>query len=134
MSGVEHAHRLLAMAQKDLKSLANMLSPEQHDDEIFGFHAQQAIEKSLKAWIAQRRERYPLTHDLSVLLGQLQDGGEEVSAYWSLVEFTVFGVQYRYDQSPTDDDALDRHQILSAINGLLTHVAAVLSPPPQRPD
>jgi hypothetical protein len=27
-----------------------MITPESIDDEIFGFHAQQAVEKSLKAW------------------------------------------------------------------------------------
>ena len=42
-------------------------------DQVFGFHAQQAAEKLLKAWLALLGEVYPLTHDLEVLLDRLQE-------------------------------------------------------------
>jgi HEPN domain-containing protein len=51
-SDKDHAEQLLEMARKDYSALANMLDTESFSDEVFGFHAQQAIEKSLKAWIA----------------------------------------------------------------------------------
>ena len=46
----------------------NMGDAEAFDDEIFGFHAQQAVEKALKAWLTEVGVTYPLTHDLSLLL------------------------------------------------------------------
>jgi hypothetical protein len=46
MSGRELAHELLATARSDLKALTNMMDPKAFDDRIFGFHAQQAVEKA----------------------------------------------------------------------------------------
>jgi HEPN domain-containing protein len=42
--------QLLLSAEKDLKAIKNMTDPDLFADEIFGFHAQQAVEKILKAW------------------------------------------------------------------------------------
>jgi HEPN domain-containing protein len=51
---LEQAQKMLLMAGKDIKALHALLDPDIADDEIFGFHAQQAAEKSLKSWIAGR--------------------------------------------------------------------------------
>ncbi len=50
MNQIDQAELLLLMALKDMKAMDLMITPESIDDEIFGFHAQQAVEKSLKAW------------------------------------------------------------------------------------
>jgi HEPN domain-containing protein len=55
------------MARKDLKALENMNRQEQFATEIYGFHAQQAIEKSLKSLLSFLRVKYPKTHDLEIL-------------------------------------------------------------------
>ena len=52
MKDHKHAAMLVSMARKDLKALSAMRDRDNFDDEIFGFHAQQALEKSLKAWLA----------------------------------------------------------------------------------
>jgi hypothetical protein len=44
----DHALLLLELAGKDHKALANMRDEDVFEEEIFGFHAQQAIEKTLK--------------------------------------------------------------------------------------
>ena len=49
MSAHEAARMMLAMAAKDIKAIRVLADPDLVDDEIFGFHAQQAVEKSLKA-------------------------------------------------------------------------------------
>jgi hypothetical protein len=49
MNPIDHAKLLLLMASKDMKALDIMIMPESVDDGIFGFHAQQAVEKTLKA-------------------------------------------------------------------------------------
>lgn len=40
-----------------------------------GFHAQQAVEKALKAAIAKRNEEFPFTHDIGLLMQLCQDAG-----------------------------------------------------------
>lgn len=62
MNAINQARRMLLMASKDIKALQSLLSPEAADDEIFGFHAQQAAEKSLKAWLTVAGEDYGFTH------------------------------------------------------------------------
>jgi HEPN domain-containing protein len=51
MSDLDHARLLLTMAEKDLRAIRGMVDPMIFADEIIGFHAQQAIEKALKALI-----------------------------------------------------------------------------------
>lgn len=45
-----------------------------------GFHAQQAVEKALKAAIASRGLEFPFTHDLGVLMQLCEDAGFELPA------------------------------------------------------
>ena len=47
-------------------------------DEIFGFHAQQAIEKLLRALITAHGERHPFTHNIEKLIDQLVALGESL--------------------------------------------------------
>lgn len=68
MRGIKEAKLVLIMAGKDLRALRLMLNPESADDEIFGFHAQQSVEKSLKAWITALGQEHPYKHDLHPLL------------------------------------------------------------------
>ena len=49
---LDHAESMLSIAKKDVKALRSMLDPDKFDVETFGFHAQQAMEKALKAWIS----------------------------------------------------------------------------------
>jgi len=51
MPDLEHANSLLRMAHKDFNALLGMLGNDLFADEIFGFHVQQAVEKTLKAWL-----------------------------------------------------------------------------------
>jgi hypothetical protein len=50
MSGVEHAREMLTLAQRDFKALQGMLDAETFADEIFGFHAQRAVEVVDSRW------------------------------------------------------------------------------------
>ena len=81
MSALDRAQGLLAMARKDFDALRGMRDNALFADEIFGFHAQQAIEKLLKAWLAACSVSFPLTHDLSRLLGLLEENGGDVSPF-----------------------------------------------------
>ncbi len=45
MSDLKQAQTMIRMAHKDLKALKGMMNTEIFEEEIFGFHAQQAIDK-----------------------------------------------------------------------------------------
>lgn len=65
--------------------------------EAAGFHLQQSAEKSLKVWLITKGIPFPRTHDLSLLLGLLEDGGEAIDPFWGLLELNPFAVQFRYE-------------------------------------
>lgn len=63
--------------------------------EACGFHAQQAVEKNLKAWLAFLGKKPPRAYSLSILIGQLETLGVEVEPLWIFAELTPFAVQFR---------------------------------------
>jgi HEPN domain-containing protein len=126
MSASEHIDNLLVMARKDFDALRGMVENPLFADEIFGFHAQQAIEKTFKAWLAKIDVEYPLTHDLSRLLLLLEESGQDVTDYWPLVEFNVFAVQARYESGLMElEEPLNRILIIASIDRLLLKVGSL---------
>jgi len=123
MSAPDDARQMLDMAEKDLRALQGMRDREIFVDEVFGFHAQQAIEKSLKAWIAALGEAYPLTHDIGDLLIRLEDLGQDVEPFWDLVGYTAFGARFRYQALEVDeaDSIADRAAAIVEVQVLFEH-------------
>ena len=117
---------LLTMAAKDIELLRYIVSSDLIADEIFGFHAQQAVEKSLKAWITVAGGTFDWTHDLRRLLIVLQDMGLDVDRYRVLIQLNSFAVQLRYEAMEEDDVPLDRTDILIKVETLYEHVQALL--------
>jgi hypothetical protein len=100
---------ILAMAKKDLSALEGMVADWEHfADEVFGFHAQQAVVKALKAWIAAMGKEYPFNHDISQLLGILKKNGIAIDEWMTFLELASFSVQFRYEELDLDDEPLDR--------------------------
>jgi HEPN domain-containing protein len=125
MSDVKQALAMLHMAEKDLNALLGMEDNPLFAEEIFGFHAQQAAEKSLKAWLCVRGLAYPPTHDLSRLLTLLENSGADVAAYWPLDQYTLFAVQARYELGVMEhENPLNRRAVIEEIRALFRHVAA----------
>jgi HEPN domain-containing protein len=65
MGDPEHAKALLDLARIDFRALNGMQDSAVFDDSIFGFHAQQTVEKALKSWIAALGLEFPKSHDLN---------------------------------------------------------------------
>jgi HEPN domain-containing protein len=126
MRDIRQARAVLNMAHKDFKALTGMMDREVFDEEIFGFHVQQTIEKSLKAWLALLGKEYPLTHDISALLNLLRRSGEEVEQYWDLVEYNVYAVRFRYESLEIRDEPLDREAAVQSTGKLLAMVQGML--------
>lgn len=128
MSAPDQAARMLAMAAKDIKALRSLIAPDAADDEIFGFHAQQAVEKSLKAWITAAGGEYGRTHDLQQLLLLLQDTGHSIDQFEDLIELNPFAVQMRYDLFDDDEPVIDRQTMLRRVVELFAHVQRLINP------
>lgn len=126
MSGNEEAMRLLDMAGKDFRAATGMTDIKQFDDEVFGFHIEQAAEKALKAWLSLFEQQYPRTHDLTLLLRLLTDCGQHCQQHMPLVEFNAFAVQYRYEAYEGVDDLIDRPAALKSVGTLLDEVRSLV--------
>jgi HEPN domain-containing protein len=124
-SDKDHARQLLDMANKDHSALSHMVDSANFSDEVFGFHAQQTIEKALKAWIAVRGLVYPKSHDVSALVKILRDDGQDLSKFPDLEDYTVFAVQYRYEAYDSEDD-IDRGEAIEKTRTFLAHVQGIL--------
>lgn len=106
---LETAQRLLAKAKDDQYILAHLADDTSAPMWPLGFHAQQAVEKLLKAVLAVHGVEYPLTHNIAMLLAKLdqQELGRPPDAD-ELPRLTPFGVALRYDDiEETEDVTLD---------------------------
>lgn len=126
-SDKEHAEQLLGMAVKDHNALSGMLGTKNFSEEVFGFHAQQTVEKALKAWIAVLGSTYPKSHDVSALIKILKDAGQDLSQFPDLEDYSVFAVQYRYEAYDEDEEMLDRPETIKKTLALVTHVLGIIS-------
>jgi HEPN domain-containing protein len=96
---------LLKKAEQDRYVMDRLLADPAVPDEAIGFHAQQAVEKAIKAVLAHQRIAYRRTHNLKQLVRVLNDAG--VSCPPELSEaaaLTPFAVELRYDMLPVHDD------------------------------
>jgi len=94
------------------------------DERIFGFHAQQACEKALKAWPLHLGQNPPRTHDLHALILLLDGAGVELAEQETVGALTLYAVEMRYGDEPLDD-LLDRPATVEVCARLVAHVAAL---------
>ena len=127
MSVPDQAMIMQTLAAKDIKAMRSLIDPDSADDEIFGFHAQQAVEKSLKAWIILTGGSYGRTHDLQQLFLMLQDSGCDVVQFENLVELNPFAVQMRYDLFDSNEPSLDRPAVLRRVVEFYECVQGIIS-------
>jgi len=114
------AQAMLRVARRDLRA-ARLLAVDEADEASWGFQIQQAIEKAFKAWILSRELKAPFTHDIADLLQILSATGVETTPYLQFSQFTLFAVQFRYDDEPEPLD-LNRDDWLTLVQALLDEV------------
>ena len=128
---------LLGLAADDEFTARSVLPIEGVTDAILGFHAQQAVEKSLKAVLALQGVEFPFSHDLDGLMRLCQKNDIDVTEDLSGVgRLSVFGVGLRYGTSPVT--YLDRDKALawaaSAIEWARRQIEPATSDPDAGPD
>ncbi len=123
MSDLEHARLFMKKANADLKALGGMLNPDTFEDEIFGFHAQQAAEKGLKALLCQNDIVFPKIHDIDELVGLLESKGSSLSEKFAwLSDLTNFAVQFRYESYEDVQHGLDRQGMITGLMEFMAYV------------
>jgi HEPN domain-containing protein len=113
------ARVLLARAIDD-ETLVRKVSPDTDiSDAIVGFHAQQAVEKLIKAVLAARGVAFMKSHALSYLIGLVEEN--EIEAPEELSEADVlspWAVEFRYEGD--EPPALDRSAALALVEQVRT--------------
>jgi HEPN domain-containing protein len=109
---MKHKHDLvsgwLSKAENDLRTLAAAINVESYDTACF--HAQQAAEKALKAFLINAGIEFPFTHNLVKLTKLCSTVDDSFTSLEVVVEpLTPFAVELRYDAEfwPEKSDALD---------------------------
>lgn len=126
----DHARVLLDAARRDLRALGGMDDRATFADEIAGFHAQQGVEKALKAWLVVRGVEYPLTHDLDALLDLVEGAGGTAAPFRPLGTLSAYAVRFRYESlDAVGGPPLDRAAVVAEVAALLDHVARVVDEP-----
>jgi len=112
----ENVAALLARkAQEDATAVRQFGANPEIADGIIGFHAQQAVEKWLKAVMAQRSIPQARIHDIGRLLQLLRDGGASLPEDADrLDELTIYAVPLRYDDL-LDAEPLDREDTVRLV-------------------
>lgn len=111
MTPQQDCRLLLGLIDRHLKALAMNLDPA-YPDEEWGFTAQQALEKLLKAWIVLGDQRPPFSHSLPQLMTL---AGQELPDV--LLALQPYAVEARYEQGPFPLPA-DRSLLLDSLREL----------------
>ncbi len=97
------ANQLLELARDD-EMAGRTLFEADSATSIVGFHCQQAVEKSLKAVLADDGLQFPFTHDIELLVQLCADAGTPLPDHLADVDrLTPFAARVRYGTAPVPD-------------------------------
>jgi HEPN domain-containing protein len=107
----EEALRALRLAERDIQVLDVLKKEPAVHSSILGFHAQQAVEKSLKAVLFSYRIEFERIHDLVKLTGLLRMNDINVPFTDNQFRFlNPFAVTFRYDD--LEIESIQREELI----------------------
>ena len=90
-------HEWSKKAEGDYTAAATLWQAENPVYDAICFHAQQCLEKYLKAWLVEQEIDFPKTHDLEALAKQCLPSLPDLAALMDALRFlTSFAVEIRY--------------------------------------
>lgn len=119
----------MAKARRDLASARRLLegSPPFLDTAVY--HAQQAAEKALKAYLTACDEPFPKAHDLVLLLELCRRHGPSLAFLQeAAITLTPYATLYRYPDVVMEPDAADAQSALSHAAQVLASIGDHLRP------
>ena len=118
---LEEAEDWLAIADLDLLSAQRLMDGDPTLTGNATYHAQQAAEKALKAYIVARGRALPRTHALIVLLSECEEEDESFSSLRSqAIALNPYATRFRYPLvgdllQPEDAEAIEAIEYAAAI-------------------
>ena len=128
---VDLARAYLKLADRDLKAFELLIRSREIADETVGFHAQQAVEKCLKAVLAFSSIPFRKTHDLQELMDLLIDNKKTLPPNAEKLDFNLTLAHPRIDQTAAFSWSVDLLPRTGRMAGweLLTNVDIVTVAP-----
>ena len=124
MKQLDAVKTLLHKAAQDEAALRELLPKPEFDTDTLGFHAQQAVEKLLKAWLCFLGVDYPKTHSLTALISLLAENGKALpDGLADMGRLTPFAAVFRYDDMPLGA-RIDRGALLILVQDTRTFITA----------
>ncbi len=110
---------MLVSARRDAAAYQALVGSAAIHDSILGFHAQQAVEKAIKAVLFGRRMHVPRTHNIAQLLDALVDASIIAPPHADVLDMlNPYAVQVRY--GTLDAGSLDRQLAQQWLSDVLT--------------
>jgi HEPN domain-containing protein len=127
MSDLDESRVLLAAALIDLETLERMVAMPPFPDRAVGFHAQQCIEKCLKAWLALCGVTYPTIHSIRRLVQEVEAAGESAAVWRGLSRYGPYAGWLRYGDARAEETLppLDHARALAEARNLYNHVVSL---------
>lgn len=115
----------LKKAAEDIVVLTKLLKDREVSDSSWGFHAQQALEKMLKAHLTKIKIPFSKSHDLGYLYDLIPTDKNKIflDLTEELDELTPFAVTSRYDDVATT--SLNREPLLKKISNLYKQISTL---------
>ncbi len=116
----------IAKAEKDYLVATRELKAEPLAAEAVCFHAQQCIEKYMKAILQENEVEFEKIHDLDVLLGQCTDFIPELKNFRDdLIKLSTYAVDVRYPGSDvSEEEAKECAEIMEKIRNIIRNYFA----------
>lgn len=127
----------LQAAYRNMRAFHRLIDFDDSDQEMYGFHAQQAVENAIKAWLSAAGLEYRAVHDLrevadQILRDPIESGTLAAAQLRLLIDYTsypnagragspdnwltLYAVVYRYSGTGFRMDDIDRGRFLAEIN------------------
>jgi HEPN domain-containing protein len=129
-SSTDHALALLNKARDDAYVVRTLGADATAPDWIVGFHAQQAVEKAIKAVLTKHAIEFPRTHNLAMLVELLRGNALPLPPDADdLVRLTPFGAALRYDDGLGEDEpTIAREWAAGVVSRMLDWAAHAINP------
>lgn len=133
-SGEDQARLLMKKAAGDEAILARLIEDADIPDDALGFHAQQTVEKMIKAVLAWHEVPYERTHNLAYLVTLLEEAPDVAAPpnAEELPTLTPWATEFRYDDLP--EAGLDRQGTLSVVEKVKAWADSELVEPDPDPE
>ncbi len=125
---LEEAWRALRLADRDIYAFTILKNDEKAHLSVVYFHAQQAVEKLLKAVLFSAQIEFRCTHDLIEPASLLQKNEiKKPIAVTQLARLDPYAVTYRYDGMEFDAYQLTHKEAVQWVNSLRTWAEDMLN-------